>query len=73
MAFSARKSLRYFRETGPRKGSFPFLRKKKGTFFSFPTLCKGRTRDFRYRSIKGFSWVGVEKQSALAGRRKRIG
>ena len=33
---------------------------------SFPALCKGKTRDFRYRSIKGFSWVGVEKQSVFA-------
>ena len=57
---------------GLQKRKFSLFKESKGTDFSFPTLCKGKTRDFRYRSIKGFSWVGVEKQSVFAGRRKRI-
>ena len=65
------KAFGTFEKRAPEKEVFPFQGIKR-KYFSFPTLCKGKTRDFRYRSIKGFSWVGVEKQSVFAGRRKRI-
>ena len=65
------KAFGNFEKQAPEKEVFPFQGIKRA-YFSFPTLCKGKTRDFRDRSIKGLSWVGVEKQSVFAGRRKRL-